>query len=67
MITGINKQKTLIKHLSCECKCLFDEKNVIHINGRITINIDVSAKKSNDEAKLYDKTSFNEKKVTCKT
>ena len=46
---------------------MFDEKNVIHINGRITINIDVSAKKSNDEAKLYDKTSFNEKKVTCKT
>ena len=24
MITGINESKTLIKHLSCECKCKFD-------------------------------------------
>ena len=26
MITGINESKTLTKHLSCECKCIFDEK-----------------------------------------
>ena len=25
MITGINESKTLIKHISCECKCKFDE------------------------------------------
>ena len=24
MITGINKSKTLTKHISCECKCRFD-------------------------------------------
>ena len=24
MITGINKSKTLTKHISCECKCKFD-------------------------------------------
>ena len=24
MITGINKSKTLTKHLSCKCKCKFD-------------------------------------------
>ena len=24
MITGINESKTLIKHISCECKCKFD-------------------------------------------
>ena len=24
MITGINESKTLIKHISCECKCIFD-------------------------------------------
>ena len=24
MITGINKSKTLAKHISCECKCKFD-------------------------------------------
>ena len=25
MITGINESKKLIKHISCECKCKFDE------------------------------------------
>ena len=24
MITGINKLKTLTKHISCKCKCTFD-------------------------------------------
>ena len=24
MITGINEFKTLTKHISCECKCIFD-------------------------------------------
>ena len=24
MITGINELKTLIKHISCKCKCEFD-------------------------------------------
>ena len=24
MITGINEQKVLAKHISCECKCKFD-------------------------------------------
>ena len=24
MITGINKSKTLTRHISCECKCKFD-------------------------------------------
>ena len=24
MITGINKLKTLTKHISCKCKCKFD-------------------------------------------
>ena len=26
MITGINESKILTKHISCECKCKFDEK-----------------------------------------
>ena len=25
-ITGINESKTLKKHISCECKCRFDER-----------------------------------------
>ena len=28
MITGINKSKTLTKHISCECKCRFDGKKM---------------------------------------
>ena len=36
----------MTKHLSYECKCRFNEKkNVIQMNGRITINVDVSVKK----------------------
>ena len=26
MTTGINESKTLAKHISCECKCRFDER-----------------------------------------
>ena len=44
MVTGINESKTLTKHISCEIKCKFVEKNVIQINGGITINVDVSVK-----------------------
>ena len=44
MITGINESKALTKHISCKCKCRFDGKNVIQINGEITINVDVSVK-----------------------
>ena len=46
MNTSINQPKTLTKHISCECKCRFDGKNVIQINGGITINIGVIVKKS---------------------
>ena len=44
MITGVNESKMLTKHISCECKCRLDRKNVIQINGAITINVDVSVK-----------------------
>ena len=44
MITGKNESKILTKDISCECKCRFDEKNVIQISGGITINVDVSVK-----------------------
>ena len=46
MITGINESKTLTKHISCEFKCKFDEQNVIQINGGITINTDMSVKRT---------------------
>ena len=29
MITGKNTSKTLTKDILCECKCIFDRKNVI--------------------------------------
>ena len=44
IITRINESKTLTKHISCECECRFDGKNVIKINGGITINVDMSVK-----------------------
>ena len=33
-----------MKDISCECKCTFDGKDVIQINGGITINVYVSVK-----------------------
>ena len=44
MIIGINEWKTLTKHISRECKCRFDRKNVIQINGGIMINVNVNVK-----------------------
>ena len=44
MNTGINESKNLTKDLSCKFKCRVDGKNVIHNNGGITTNADVSAK-----------------------
>ena len=32
------------QNISCECKCIFDGKNVIQIIGGITINVNVSVK-----------------------
>ena len=46
MITGINESKTLINHISCECKCKFDKKKVIQISCGIMINVDLSVKTS---------------------
>ena len=43
MITGMN-ESTLTKHISCKCKCKFNEKNVIQIYGGMTINFDVGVK-----------------------
>ena len=44
MIREITESKTLTKHISCECKCRFDGKNVIQINSGIIINVDVIVK-----------------------
>ena len=44
MITGTNEPKTLTKPISFKCKCRFAGKNVIQINGGITVNVDVSLK-----------------------
>ena len=44
MITGKNESKILTKDISCDCKCRFNRKNLIHINDGITINVDGSVK-----------------------
>ena len=44
MISGINESETLTKHMSYECKCNFDGRNVIQVKIRKTVNVDVSLK-----------------------
>ena len=44
LITGINELKARTRHISCECKFTFSGKNVIQINGGITLNVDLSVK-----------------------
>ena len=44
MITGINESKTLTKHISRTANVNLMKQNVSEINGRITINVDVSVK-----------------------
>ena len=44
IITGKNKSKILTKYISCKCKCRLDGKNIIQINGEITINVFLSVK-----------------------
>ena len=51
MITGINEDKTLIKHISCDCKCKFNSttcnsnKNVIMTHANTTVKSFIHAKK----------------------
>ena len=52
MITGINELKTL-KHISCKCKCKRDGTKLIQINGRITIEVDVSVKNIYVKKKMF--------------
>ena len=46
MITRTNEAKTLVKHISCECKCKFNLTtcNVIQIKNGMMINVNVSVK-----------------------
>ena len=43
MATKANESKKVIRHISCKCKCNFDDKNVIQIRFGIVINVGVSA------------------------
>ena len=52
MITGINESKIITKDISCECKCRFDGKTVIQINGGITINVHVRVKNAMQVKKI---------------
>ena len=44
MITGIDKSKTLTKHISCECKCKFDGRKYNSDQWWNDGNADVSLK-----------------------
>ena len=45
MIEDRNKPKTVTNHKSCECKCRFDTKDVIQINGGIATKCQCECKK----------------------
>ena len=38
LITEVNESKTLTKHISCKCKCKFDETKC-QINGRVDMSV----------------------------
>ena len=44
MITWMNESKTLANHISCECKCILMQQNLIQIIDAITVNVNVSVK-----------------------
>ena len=44
MIIGINESKTLRKHVSCECKCKFDETKCKSNQWLNNNNVDMSIK-----------------------
>ena len=61
LITGLNKSKTITKHISFEWKCKFDVKvNVIQINGGIMINVNAST-----ESAVYVKKYYVLNAATC--
>ena len=51
MITWINEQKTLTKHISWECKCKLDR--TLQITGRITVIVGASLKTSCIWKRIY--------------
>ena len=74
MITGINESKTLTRHISCECKCKFDGRNIICMKKILFgILLHVLASIMDDSVITYDEiinvkeTSFNEKNINCRT
>ena len=44
MIRGMNKSKTLTKHISCEYNVNLVVENVIQIKSEIIVNVDASVK-----------------------
>ena len=41
MITGINESKILTKHISCECKCIFDGRKCNSDQSQNNVNVSV--------------------------
>ena len=52
MTTGINESDVLTKDISRKCKCKFDGRNLIQIDGGITVNVDASVKNIIYEKKI---------------
>ena len=52
MTKGKNESDVLTKDISRKCKCKFDGRNLIQIDGGITVNVDVSVKNIIYEKKI---------------
>ena len=44
LMKGINKSKTLVNHISCECGCELMVESVIQNKNRLMVSPDVSVK-----------------------
>ena len=44
IVTGMNKAKTEVQHVSCNFKCKFDGKNVIQLKNGVLTSVDMRAK-----------------------
>ena len=65
MITGINELNSLVKHISCNCRCKFGGKNKVQRKNRIMISVDVYTKKPFKEPACKNSYVWNPSICAC--
>ena len=64
--TGINKSDSLVKHISCDCRCRFGGKNKIQRKIGIMISVAVYIKKPFKEPACKNSYVWNSSICACK-